>query len=272
MTAPHIVDPAGLLGEALAEASPDLMRDLLQTMINALLSADADAVVGAEWGRRSPGRVTQRNGGSGRRRPCNARGAWCEVRGMSSPQPESVRRIGEDPDIFESFYREHLDRVQRFVARRVRDPYLAADLVAEVFLAAVDGARRYDPERGSAAGWLFGVARNVVAAEFRRQAKDREAERRISGRRLLDADSLARIEERIDAERESRDLYDALASLPRRDRVLMELVAVDGLPVAEAAAVLGVKPGTARVRLHRSRARLQSHLRLSAARLQEVLS
>ena len=62
MTAPHIVDPAGLLGEALAEASPDLMRQLLQTMINALLSADADAVVGAEWGRPTPGRTTQRNG------------------------------------------------------------------------------------------------------------------------------------------------------------------------------------------------------------------
>ncbi len=36
MTAPHILDPAGLLGEALAEASPDLMRSLLQTIINAL--------------------------------------------------------------------------------------------------------------------------------------------------------------------------------------------------------------------------------------------
>jgi putative transposase len=62
MTAPHIVDPAGLLSEALAEASPDLMRSLLQTMINALLSADADTVVGAEYGRPSPGRVAQRNG------------------------------------------------------------------------------------------------------------------------------------------------------------------------------------------------------------------
>lgn len=62
MTAPHIVDPAGLLGEALAEASPDLMRQLLQTMINALLSADADAVVGAEYGRATPGRSAQRNG------------------------------------------------------------------------------------------------------------------------------------------------------------------------------------------------------------------
>src|SRR4051794_14546086 len=62
MTAPHIVDPAGLLGDALAEASPDLMRDLLQSIINALLCADADAVVGAEWGRPTPGRAAQRNG------------------------------------------------------------------------------------------------------------------------------------------------------------------------------------------------------------------
>src|SRR4051812_27836095 len=62
MTAPHIVDPAGLLGEALAEASPDLMRSLLQSIINALLSADADAVVGAEWGRPTPARTSQRNG------------------------------------------------------------------------------------------------------------------------------------------------------------------------------------------------------------------
>ncbi|QAY64764.1 IS256 family transposase [Xylanimonas allomyrinae] len=62
MTAPYIVDPARLLKDALAESSPDLMRSLLQTMINALLSEHADAVVGAEWGQRSPDRQAQRNG------------------------------------------------------------------------------------------------------------------------------------------------------------------------------------------------------------------
>jgi len=62
MTAPHIVDPASVLNQALGDASPDLMRNLLQTMINALLSADADAVVGAEWGKPSPDRIAQRNG------------------------------------------------------------------------------------------------------------------------------------------------------------------------------------------------------------------
>lgn len=62
MTALHIVDPASVLAEALTDASPDLMRSLLQTTINALLSADADAVVGAEWGKPSPDRTAQRNG------------------------------------------------------------------------------------------------------------------------------------------------------------------------------------------------------------------
>ena len=71
MTAPHIVDPAGVLGEALAEASPDLMRSLLQSIINALLSADADAVVGAEYGRPSVSRAAQRNGY--RHRPLDTR-------------------------------------------------------------------------------------------------------------------------------------------------------------------------------------------------------
>jgi len=48
MTAAHMIDPARMLGQALSDASPDLMRSLLSTVINSLLSADADAVCGAE--------------------------------------------------------------------------------------------------------------------------------------------------------------------------------------------------------------------------------
>jgi RNA polymerase sigma factor (sigma-70 family) len=191
------------------------------------------------------------------------------MRDMTTTAHPDVGSIATDPDALEVFYREHLDSVQRFVARRVADPHLAADLIAEVFLAAVDSASSYRPDRGAPAAWLVGVARHVLATEFRRQSRDRAILRRISGRRLLDADSLARIEERIDAERDARELYGALASLPPRERALMELIALDGLSVTEAAAVLGVKPGTARVRLHRSRARVQSQLK---PRTQEVIS
>jgi transposase-like protein len=55
-------DPARFLDEQLSQASPDLMRDLLTTFVNALLSAQADAVCGAGYGERTPERVNSRNG------------------------------------------------------------------------------------------------------------------------------------------------------------------------------------------------------------------
>lgn len=62
MTVRSSIDHARLLEEQLAQASPDLLRELLQTFINTLLSAEADAVCGAEYGTVSPGRVNRRNG------------------------------------------------------------------------------------------------------------------------------------------------------------------------------------------------------------------
>ena len=173
---------------------------------------------------------------------------------------DPLDRIGREPDALEAFYRDHVEAVQRFVARRVADPHLAADLTADVFLAAVDGAATYDARRGPVVAWLYGVGRNAIAAETRRRARELHAVRRIEGRRLLDGAALARIEERLDAERESRRLHRAIAELPEDDRALLELVSLDGLSIADAARVLGVKPATARVRLHRSRARVNASL------------
>ncbi|KRB75068.1 transposase [Nocardioides sp. Root190] len=62
MTAVPSIDPARFLNEQLAQASPDLMRDLLTTFVNALLGAQADAVCGAGYGERSEDRVNSRNG------------------------------------------------------------------------------------------------------------------------------------------------------------------------------------------------------------------
>ena len=62
MTVGPSIDPARLLEEQLAQASPDLLRELLGTFINTLLSAEADAVCGAEYGQSTPERVNRRNG------------------------------------------------------------------------------------------------------------------------------------------------------------------------------------------------------------------
>jgi len=62
VTANPSIDPALFLHEQLAQASPDLMRELLGTFIKALLSAQADSVCGADCGTRSPDRRNSRNG------------------------------------------------------------------------------------------------------------------------------------------------------------------------------------------------------------------
>ncbi|MFG1626192.1 IS256 family transposase [Kribbella sp. NPDC049227] len=62
MTVSSSIDPTRLLEEQLAQASPDLLRELLGTFISTLVSAEADAVCGAEYGVVSPERVNRRNG------------------------------------------------------------------------------------------------------------------------------------------------------------------------------------------------------------------
>jgi len=171
-----------------------------------------------------------------------------------------LRRIATDPDAFEAFYREHVEAVQRFVARRVDDRERAADLTAEIFLATIASAGAYRPGRGTPVAWLFGVARNVLADDRRRSARELRATSEIVGRRLLDDDDIARIEARLDAAARSRALYAAIATLPENERTVLELVAVDDLPVAQAAAALGIRPVTARVRLHRARRTLRARL------------
>ncbi|MCE0485427.1 IS256 family transposase [Ornithinimicrobium sediminis] len=62
MTARSSIDPEQFLHEQLAQASPDLMRQMLTTFINALLSAQADTVCGAQYGARDEARTNRRNG------------------------------------------------------------------------------------------------------------------------------------------------------------------------------------------------------------------
>jgi RNA polymerase sigma factor (sigma-70 family) len=167
--------------------------------------------------------------------------------------PDELPRIAHDPVVLEAFYREHVDAILRFVTRRVDDPHLAADLTAEVFLAAVGAAASYRPDRGAPIAWLYGIARVTVAGELRRSARERRATARVEGRRLLDDDDIARLQDRIDAQAQARRLYAALDRLPDGERAVLELVALDGLSAREAAAALGIRPVTARVRLHRAR-------------------
>ncbi|UCM91942.1 RNA polymerase sigma factor [Streptomyces marincola] len=165
--------------------------------------------------------------------------------------------MARDPALFEEFYRRHVDAVTRFMARRVDDPHTVADLTTEVFLAVIDSAHTYRSALGSERAWLYGIARNTMSAERRRAAREAHLRGRVAGRRLLAEDDIARLEDKLAAEGTGRRAMAAMAGLPDGERAVLELVAVDQLSVAEAAAALGIRQVTARGRLFRARRRLR---------------
>ncbi|MBS1862373.1 MAG: RNA polymerase sigma factor [Actinobacteria bacterium] len=175
-------------------------------------------------------------------------------------EAEQLRWIGSEPELFEAFYRDNIEEVQRFVARRVEDRERAADLTAEIFLAAITSAHRYRPRRGTPKAWLFGIARVTISAERRSRGRERAGIERVRGSALINEDDIARMDARIDAETRARELYLAMDRLAEGKRAVLELVALDGLTVAEAAAAAGVRPVTGRVRLHRARRKLRTEL------------
>jgi RNA polymerase sigma factor (sigma-70 family) len=171
-----------------------------------------------------------------------------------------LARLDRDADAFEAFYRRHLDRITGFAVRRCETPEDVADLVAAVFLAVIESAHRYDPTRGEPLGWLFGVAANQLRMQRRRGWRQRGIVDRVSGQRLLDAEDVLRLEERIDAERLAPEVRRAVARLPRGERAVFDLVWREGLSAPEAAAALGISPVAVRVRLSRARAKLRAEL------------
>jgi RNA polymerase sigma-70 factor (ECF subfamily) len=158
---------------------------------------------------------------------------------------------------FERLYRANIDAVTAYFARRTTDPQLVADLTADTFVTVITSFESFDPRKGSARAWVFGIARHVYAAHCEAYSQQQHKLRRLAGRRELDQDQVEELLERIDAERAGRGLLAALAMLPERERAVIELVDVAGLRSKDVATVLGLTPGTVRMRLMRARTRLR---------------
>jgi RNA polymerase sigma factor (sigma-70 family) len=160
---------------------------------------------------------------------------------------------------FERLYRANVEAVMAYFARRSGDPHVVADLTADTFVAAITSFETFDPRKGTARAWMFGIARRVYASYCEAYGQQQHKLQRLSGRRDLEPDQVEELLDRIDAERAGRDLVAGLAMLPERDRAVIELVDIAGLQPKEAAAALGLTPGSVRMRLMRTRARLRRH-------------
>jgi RNA polymerase sigma-70 factor (ECF subfamily) len=162
-----------------------------------------------------------------------------------------------DGEAFAAFYRRHVTDITAYLRRRVATPELAFDLTAETFAAAAAGLDGFRSERGSARGWLFGIAANELRQAWRRGQVEARARRRLAMEPIvLDDEALARVDELADA----ADLERALAALPAAEREAIEAHVIDERGYAELADELRCSEAVVRQRVSRGLRRLRSVL------------
>ena len=167
--------------------------------------------------------------------------------------------VDGDREAFGALVQVHRDRLWAVALRTLTDREEAADALQDALLSAYRSAATF---RGDArvTTWLHRIVVNACLDRVRR----RQARPTVP---LPDRDGVADPVDRRDvlAERETAmEVEAAMAALPVDQRVAILLVDVHGLPVEQAAAVLGVPTGTVKSRCSRGRARLAlslGHLR-----------
>lgn len=162
---------------------------------------------------------------------------------------------------FGLLYERRYPLVRGYLRRRVGSrPELVLDLVAETFARALERREQFDPNRGSAIGWLLGIAHHVLVDAARRGRVADESRRRLGMERVLVEDAQLELIER-DSE---SDLQRALAALPVEQREAVEGRILQEQPYAAIATHIGHSEQVVRKRVSRGLAALRRSVKESA--------
>jgi len=174
-------------------------------------------------------------------------------------------RAREDPEALGELYLRYREQLYRWFRARLPES-AASELTAELFAQVALGLRRFrDEADGSAAPWLYGIAKNLLRRYYTRGRLEDTARRRLGMPvRSYELDFEA-IEERLAAAGLHVGLRSALESLPGSQRDALELRVVDELPYQEVAAALGCSETAARIRVMRALGKLARLLGTSHA-------
>lgn len=167
---------------------------------------------------------------------------------VEDDQLESAFRAGK-PEALRIAHDRYARDVQRLCARTVGSDD-AADVAQEAFLAAWSARDRFDPSRGSMAGWLVGIAKFKAIDHLRRRAR---AERQPE-------DQIIRGDEPVERLAEQVVVLAALDRLPERMRQTMELAFYSDLTHAQIAEKVGMPLGTVKSDIRRGLARMRRDL------------
>lgn len=158
----------------------------------------------------------------------------------------------DSPEAFGAFYRRHLGWVLRWLAARVRDRELAADLAGEVFASALKARRSFDADRVSAEPWLQVIARNVLVDSVRRGRVADSARQELGMASLaLTDDDIANVDVLINRARDRSPATRAFADLPPDQSAAVRARVIDQQDYAEIALSLDCSQAVVRQRVSR---------------------
>lgn len=150
----------------------------------------------------------------------------------------------------QALYERHAGTVLRLV-RRLAPAALAEDLLQETWLAVWQSVGSYRGD-SSVRGWILGVARRQAYYMMRRRRIDMvELDSDVDV-----ADPAIPVDDQALSAVGHSTLVDAIKALPDRDRMVIELGLVDGLPYGEIATILDIPVGTVKSRMFTARAKL----------------
>jgi RNA polymerase sigma-70 factor (ECF subfamily) len=159
------------------------------------------------------------------------------------PDAELVAAAREEPRAYLALYDRYFERVLGYVRLRIRDESTCEDITSTVFTTALGQLRRFRGD-GTFAGWLFQIARNAVLDVQRRPAVAQLPDEATS--------SEPDAEERFLAYERAAQLHTLIRSLTPEQQHLLGLRYGAGLAFDEIGEIVGVAPGTVRVRMHRT--------------------
>jgi RNA polymerase sigma factor (sigma-70 family) len=161
------------------------------------------------------------------------------------------------PRGFTAFYRRYERSVLGFFMRATGRPDLAADLAAETFARALESLGTFNPVRGRADQWLFGIARNVLAGSYRHGRVEAAARARLGLPKLVLDDHAAETIARLSAE---HDAAVALVELPAEQRQAIQARVIEERDYPAIAAELQCSEALVRQRVSRGLRALRTRL------------
>ena len=196
------------------------------------------------------------------------------------------RMLAGDEEAFTLLYRRKHPSIYRFALHMSGNAAVAEDVTQEVFMTLIRDAKRFDPERGTLTGFLFGIARNHVRKRWDQDRRcvalpDESGEAGQGGFNTVaghgiggfvstsngspDGNGAFSTAARAHHEFESLEtvgrVRQAIATLPENYREVVVLCELEEMSYEEAAVALDCPLGTVRSRLHRARALLLEKLR-----------